>query len=347
MNLRSAWLTINRNCNLGCDWCYAKNLDSEINNEMSFSLAKELIDISLSVGIKDFKIIGGEPTLHSEIFELLQYLIDNNCKIVIVTNGLMLSNKLFCEQIYKLKYDKLFFGISLKGASNEEYLKNCGMPAFDLVLKGLKNCDELCFKYSLSYVLTVENIEKLDTFSRQIKKVGINKPITFSFCNDVICSNDLSSHQDPLKINEVFERKYNTIDAILGKRLFLHQSLPLCMCSRRLQKEMISSNQLTTSCHVHRRSGVIFDIDGSILLCNHLVGFSVGEYKKDYDDGESFNNFWNSKYMTELHRKFTTVPSSECLCCDIRTDCGGGCCIQWFFNDFESYKKRREKNELR
>lgn len=349
MDLRSAWLTIIRNCNLKCSWCYAKDVSSKINNEMKVEIAKELIDISLSVGIKDFKLIGGEPTLHTGLFEILRYLIKNNCKIVIVTNGIILKNKQFCNQINELNYDKIYFGISLKGSSDEEYLQNCGSNAFASVIKGIRNCDEMGLNYSLSYVLTVDNVKYLDIFAKRIKDCNINKPITFSFCNDAISSDDkkYSCKQHPLVIDSIFAQKYPSVNFIFNNKLFLHQSLPLCMCNQELLKKMKEKNQVATSCHVHRRSGVIFDIDGSILLCNHLAGFSIGKFKQDYWDGKSFADFWESEYMIGLYKKFTSMPSLECMECSSSTECGGGCCIQWFFHDFESYKNyKRKENGL-
>ena len=82
---------------------------------------------------------------------------------------------------------------------------------------------------------------------------------------------------------------------------------------------------------------MIFDTDGSLLLCNHLARFNFGQFGKDFCDYISFKRFWDSDYAVEIHRKLTTMPSTKCKDCSIQEKCGGGCCIQWFSNTFDSF----------
>lgn len=62
MNIVSTWLTINRVCNLSCKWCYAQEINK--NNNMDLNTAKKLIDISNEIGVRNIKLIGGEPTIY-------------------------------------------------------------------------------------------------------------------------------------------------------------------------------------------------------------------------------------------------------------------------------------------
>lgn len=349
--MHSVWLTLNRNCNLSCHWCYAKNYDALDNQEMSLEIAKQLIDISIDLGVKDFKIIGGEPTLHHNFEEIIKYIMPHGAKVVIVTNGVILQNDKFCQAMKQLNYNKLHFGISLKGSSDQEYEQDCGASSFSAVLCGISNCRKYSLDYSLSYVLTQDNIDKIECFAKAIKDCGIIDPIFFSFCNDAISTDDLNSGAQvvPLKMDSILAQHYNGVCEILEDKIFLHQSLPLCLCNPIMLKKMIDKHQIATSCHVHRRSGVIFDTDGSILLCNHLVGYSIGKLGEDYWDKNSFESFWNSEYLESLHKKLTTMPSEKCIECSEYIKCGGGCCIQWFSHGFSDYNKyyQQAKDELK
>lgn len=344
MNIKSTWLTINRSCNLSCQWCYAYEY-TKTKSQMEVELAKKLIDISIAVGTKSLFLIGGEPTIYPYFFEILNYLIDCKVDIIVVTNGIMLGNDEFCDKIAKLSYNRLHFGISLKGASEKEYIQFCNNDVWQLVLHALDNCNKNNFSYSLSYVLTPENAEGLTTFAQKIKDCGINKNISFVICNDIISSdgNIIRNSYHPLEIDKILSEKYDDVSKILDNKLSLHQTLPLCQVDSKMLDYLISRNQITTSCHVHKRNGLIFDTDGSILLCNNLAGFKLGEFGKDFCDAETLRSFWDSEHTVKLYNEFTSMPSEECQECDMSSLCGGGCCVQWFSNDFESYKKYNKK----
>lgn len=59
--------------NLRCDWCYAlKQLAKH--QSMDLQYAKELADYLKSKGVRTITLIGGEPTLYSQLFELILML---------------------------------------------------------------------------------------------------------------------------------------------------------------------------------------------------------------------------------------------------------------------------------
>lgn len=345
MSIFSTWITVNRACNLACKWCYAQEMDST--NNMDITLAKKLVDISVEIGVKNIKLIGGEPTVYPKFFELLEYIMSKEISIVVVTNGIKLAEKNFCLALKRYNYTKLHFGISIKGSSDEEYLHNCGGKGFSFLIEGLKNCDEIGLDYSLSYVLTHENIPTLDLFAKMLVDNGINKTIFMAYCNYVI--NEKGDRQDvglQLEMNYSFAEKYDVVSQILSDRLRIHETFPLCVCEPDTFDKMLKKGQVITTCHVHKRNGLIFDSDGSILLCNHLAGYGVGKYGVDFYDSASFLDFWNSEYMINLHRKFTTLPSSDCQNCELLSKCGGGCFVQWFTQYFNEYKKYKEQMNL-
>lgn len=345
MNINSTWLTINRNCNLACKWCYAANTCSR--DIMPLELCKKLIDISTDCGVTNIKLIGGEPTIYPRFFELMKYLISKNIVIIVVTNGIMLSVDNFCEQILQLNYPKIHFGISLKGSSSNDYIRDCESDSFDLVIKGINNCKQYNFDYSLSYVLSEENLPNIVKFGEEIKRY-VSKSIFFTFCNDCLnFENNTSRHVPLINLDVQFSEKYDKLASILKDKFALHQFFPLCLCNKEILDKMIKKKQVMTACHALKRNGLIFDTDGSILLCNHLAGFGLGKYGIDFYDADSFSQFWDSDYAIDIHKRFTRMPSKECKNCSIKSKCGGGCCIQWFSNRFEDYKMFIEKNEGR
>ena len=139
MNIFSIWFTVNRACNLSCKWCYAQETDKNCNMELD--IAKQLINISTDNGIKNFKLIGGDPTIYLYFWDVIEYIIKTNASITIVTNGIKLAEDNFCLKLKEYTYPKLHLGISLKGSTDEEYLRDCGSKSYSQVLAGIKNCD--------------------------------------------------------------------------------------------------------------------------------------------------------------------------------------------------------------
>ncbi len=337
MNIFSTWLTVNRACNLSCKWCYAQETDKNCNMELD--IAKQLINISTDNGIKNFKLIGGEPTIYPFFWDVIEYIIKANASITIITNGVKLAEDTFCNRLKDYNYPKLHMGISLKGSTNEDYLRDCGSKSYSKVLTGIKNCDKYNLSYSLSYVLTHENIGTLDIFANNIKSSGITKPIFMAYCNSVISEDENTETELQIKMDYEFSKKYEAVNDILDNKLKIHQTFPLCMCEPITYIKMLEKGQVNTTCHVHKRNGLIFDTDGSILLCNHLAGYGIGQYGIDFYDAETFKQYWESDYVINLYKKFTTIPSEECQNCELISKCGGGCFIQWFTQHFEEYKK--------
>lgn len=342
MNLRNCWLTLNRACNLRCEWCYAKETQFKSSDDMSIQTAKHLIEMCVANGVKHFIIIGGEPTIHPAFFEVLEYIKENRLKATIVTNGLRFSDENFCTHFLPYK-DNVHISISLKGSNDEYYKEHCGAAVFGKVVKAINYCKQFNLIYSLTYVLSAENIKSVDAFAKELRDRDINDYIAFSFCNEVIQASGsfekAYEQEHPLMVNHIFSSKYQELDKILEGKFSLHQTLPLCMCDKGTMETMKEKKQIATSCHVHNRDGIIFDTNGSILLCNHFVGYGIGKYGVDYKDATTLAEFWDSEKMLNLHNLLTSMPSEKCKECDLQNNCGGGCCIQWFSQKFEQYQQ--------
>lgn len=84
-------LEINQRCNISCKGCYkkmdgsSKPLD-QILSELDIAASKRRI--------QTVSIAGGEPTLHPQLCEIVANIHGRNLKVILATNGLLLSNGL-------------------------------------------------------------------------------------------------------------------------------------------------------------------------------------------------------------------------------------------------------------
>lgn len=344
---KACWLTINRACNLRCEWCYAKETEFQSDDNMSLEMIEDLVNMCYNNNVLYYILIGGEPTIHPAFFEIINLLAKKGCKTTIVTNGLKLANKSFCEKLSVYK-DNLRISISLKGSSDDYYQAHCGAAVFTQVCQAITNCKDNNLAFSLSYVISADNVASIDVFAKEIKASGITDFIGFSFCNEVIQRSGgfdevYKEQNSPIQVNAILNEKYEALNSILDGNFSIHQSLPLCLCDKNILSKMKSRNHISTSCHVHNREGIIFDTNGEILLCNHFVGYGIGKYGVDYYDADSLLKFWNSPNMIRFHQMLTSMPSKECVNCNLSENCGGGCCIQWFTHSFENYLSEYKK----
>ena len=76
-------------CNLDCPFCSCKNRSQ---TELSLGQLKEIVDIASSLKTVGFTVTGdGEPLLHPEINEFIEYAVIHGIKIGLVSNGLKLT----------------------------------------------------------------------------------------------------------------------------------------------------------------------------------------------------------------------------------------------------------------
>ena len=92
--LKELWLHITNRCNLSCQHCLftsGPTSTEEMTAELILNRAKEAVDL----GCKIFALTGGEPFFHPEIDKILSGLLNfPECHVVILTNGLLLEEKL-------------------------------------------------------------------------------------------------------------------------------------------------------------------------------------------------------------------------------------------------------------
>ena len=86
----SVYMKITSKCMLKCIFC---SQSDNIIQEMDFGFAKEMLRKFKSLGIQYVYYTGGEPLLFPHICELIEYGNSLGMKQVLVTNGLLFTQK--------------------------------------------------------------------------------------------------------------------------------------------------------------------------------------------------------------------------------------------------------------
>lgn len=86
-------IDVTNRCNLNCEWCNAR--DYRDNQTLPLEHVKQIIDMCEDWGVKTVCYAGGgEPTLHPQFPEILEYTHDAGLGIIVVTNATMLDSRM-------------------------------------------------------------------------------------------------------------------------------------------------------------------------------------------------------------------------------------------------------------
>ena len=89
------WLEITRKCNLNCIHCYADSSPSATHGDMSRQQWHEVIDDAHQMGVKHVQFIGGEPTIHKDLPELICDAAAHKMSIEVYSNLIHISPSLW------------------------------------------------------------------------------------------------------------------------------------------------------------------------------------------------------------------------------------------------------------
>lgn len=159
------------NCNHYCPKCLHGMgvFPAGAKYNMRFATLKKVLDEGKQKGLQSVVFTGGEPTMHPQIKDFVQYAGQLGFPdISMVTNGSKLTEKII-ECLIKSGVTRI--NISLDSATAETFEKSHGVNHFDLVTKNIERllalrktlASELPL-LSMSFVLSSENEHELDGF---------------------------------------------------------------------------------------------------------------------------------------------------------------------------------------
>lgn len=335
IDYKNCWITLNRECNLSCKWCYAKSAQGE-SNIMDINMAYKIVDMCEALGIRHITLIGGEPTLYPNLFQIIEYI--NHKKIMwgFATNGLMLSDEMFTKKLIDSGVKK--FSISLKGSNENEFTEITGENALQRVINGVQNCIKHGANVNISMVLTEENITTYLEGIQLMKNSGA-KSFRLSFCYDFNTNPSNSTYlqtHNPKSLIHGFMQSYIKLDEITEHKFRLFQSFPMCLWDKTFIKMLDRKNQISSVCQLLKKSGLIFDQDGYLIPCNAMYRVQLGKLGKDFNTANELIQYVNKDVVQRIYKRLCGVPDKKCICCGEYKNCGGGCVCQWTNYDFAS-----------
>lgn len=100
-------------CNLRCDFCLVEIKQKPVSLSRALDIARALVDH----GVEKFLISGGEPLLYPDLQRLLQYLLNQDVLVKLLTNGTIHD-----EEIFRLieEHSTMEVSLSLQSVREDE-----------------------------------------------------------------------------------------------------------------------------------------------------------------------------------------------------------------------------------
>jgi len=142
-------------CNLRCPFCYRKTVEVP---EMSTVQIKEMMREFKDMGTYFWVFNGGEPLLREDLPELIDYAKDLGFYCSLVTNGILLAQKLENNLFYR-KLD--FVQINLEGPQ-EIHDRMHGQGTYNRVIDALNLLKKLNIRTNILTLIAQDNIDYFD-----------------------------------------------------------------------------------------------------------------------------------------------------------------------------------------
>lgn len=103
-------IDINRNCNLSCVGCY--NIHSNSHKSLR-QLEIELDQMIQQRAIHTVSIVGGEPTLHPDLFKIIKLIKRRKLYVALITNGLIIDEN-YAKELKRAGLNLIFLHIDAR-----------------------------------------------------------------------------------------------------------------------------------------------------------------------------------------------------------------------------------------
>jgi MoaA/NifB/PqqE/SkfB family radical SAM enzyme len=141
-------------CNLSCKYCYASPFSGKI---METARLYQILDELINLQVFGIVLAGGEPFMHPDIFKIIEYCVDRNVQVGVLSNGILLDKTAIHKLSTIVKNKRFILQISLDSIQPEtnDLTRGAGCTI-------IENIKELCktdIRMQMATVITKYNVE--------------------------------------------------------------------------------------------------------------------------------------------------------------------------------------------
>ncbi|MEN8255192.1 MAG: radical SAM protein [Verrucomicrobiota bacterium] len=193
-----------RRCNFRCPYCYE---DTEVQDELSLDELRQLVLQAKDLGAKGIIILGGEPMIYPDIFEVIGFIVDQGLKVEMFTNG----SNIDAENAQRLAGLDVKVVLKMNSRDPERQNKLCGIPnAHDVIADAFDNLKQAGYggggkAMAISSVVCTVNFDELEEMWNWLRDQGIDPYFEMITPQGSAVGNDWL-YVEPERVEELFAR---------------------------------------------------------------------------------------------------------------------------------------------
>lgn len=165
------WIYTNFHCNLACDYCAVASAPTAPPRSLSADSFGALVDEAVDVGFTDLYLTGGEPFLHPDIIDLLDYA-SAALPTVVLTNAMLLRGRR-ATRLAKLADRELTIQTSLDGARAATHDLHRGPGSFQRTIDGIRYLVDLGLPPRVALTETPDNTGEIPAVTALLTDLGV------------------------------------------------------------------------------------------------------------------------------------------------------------------------------
>jgi MoaA/NifB/PqqE/SkfB family radical SAM enzyme len=207
-------------CNYKCSFCYYFD---KLDQVTPFHIIKDRIDYIVDCGFTEIDLSGGESSIHSNWFDILDYCSEKNLYISTLSNGSKFSDIDFLKKSKEHGLSEILF--SLHGYEESLHNSLVSHPkAFSKILTAIENSNTLGIKVRINCTVQKKNYLELST-----KFVDLIKPFDIFEVNFLTLNYwDAANSIDIIDYNQITPEIKKAIDKLKHSCLINVRYTPYC-----------------------------------------------------------------------------------------------------------------------
>lgn len=325
---RTIDISITNNCNLNCSYCSDFTEDSSLHEDLPIEEWSQFFTELNHCATISIAIAGGEPLVRPDIIPILQCIVNNRMRYSILTNGILVTDKMAKWISSSKRCDSV--QVSIDGSCPETHDSFRGEGSFKNAVKGLKTLLKHNISVGVRVTIHRQNVYHLADIVHFLL-VDLNLPTISTNAASYLgkCKNNSEAIQltteersfAMVALLELSERFGDRISAAAGPlaeaRLWSEME-----AARREKREGFKDTGFLRSC-----GGVFSKLavtaDGNYVPCNQMQHLVLGRINKD-----NLYTIWHNHPKLLDLRKRVIIPLSffdYCTNCDYIAYCRGNC----------------------
>lgn len=314
-------------CNLRCRHCWISPKYSSGNvscSSLPFELYCSIIKEAKQLGLSSVKLTGGEPLLHPNINDIIDFTTSEGIRLTIETNGVLCTKEL----AHKIAQGKLpFVSVSLDGidAETHEWVRGVN-GCYDAAITGIINLVEAGLRPQIIMTIMRHNMGQMEAMVKLAESLGAGS-VKFNVVQPTARGkimherDETPSIEDLISIGEWVENVLSH-----STKLKIHFGHP--MAFRPLGNMF---GEKGSGCGVCGIKGIIGVLpDGSYAMCG--IGESIPELIFGNASKDKLEAVWqNSSIIKELHECLPSSLQGICSKCLMKEVCLGSCIAQNYY----------------